>query len=289
MGSGNRLELSVVMPVHNEAPTIEHTLTSYTKELQRNLLFELVVAEDGSTDGTQRILRAVAKKIPFTLVTNRVRRGYGTAVSSALKRAQSDLIFFSDSDGQYSPGDFWKLYDMTPKFDLVVGRKLKRTDPLHRILLSRGFHLLVRLLFGIKLYDCDCGYRIMRRKMIDAEMPKTHCLKHSFWAEFTIRAVRDGFRVIEVPISHQRRLDGSTRLYQPRRLPRILVVCEAHRRFLGSSRDRVTAATENKAVVRAALRTRGYSILCCGGNDMGRAKKEYQRKQVSSDEVGVSW
>lgn len=224
----NRVSLSMVLPVYNEAPIIEGVIPPYGEIVARlkdvigikNV--EIVVAEDGSTDGTKEILVHLKDRTPMKLLLGENRKGYAKAVGDALKYATGDLIFFSDSDGQYRAKDFWKLWKNRSNHDMVIGWKVRRKEHLHRILLSRGFHMVVRALFGLKLHDIDCGFRLLRREVIDAVVDDVRCLKYSFWAEFTIRSFLKGFSVVEVPIFHQDRSYGSTHIYKLTKIPWIV-------------------------------------------------------------------
>lgn len=215
--------LSMVFPVYNEAPTIEKVLLAYCKEIATKIPAEIIVAEDGSTDGTKEILLSLENRIPIKLFLGEDRKGYARAVSGALKRATSDLIFFSDSDGQYRPKDFWVLWEKRDGYDMVIGQKVRRREPQHRILLSKGFHMMVKALFGVNLHDIDCGFRLMRREVVDAIINDVRCLEHSFWAEFTIRAFLKGYRIAEVPICHRSRAYGFTHIYKLKKIPWIVL------------------------------------------------------------------
>jgi len=183
----------------------------------------LVVAEDGSTDGTREILTSLKREVPMMLLSDHNRKGYAKGVGDALKSCDSDWVFFSDSDGQYFPSDFWSLWENRDGYDMVIGRKLRRSEGVHRTVLANGFHKLVNGLFGLNLHDADCGFRLIRRKVVRTVVDDVRFLKYSFWAEFTIRACLKGFRVCEVPISHGSRVHGDTHIYKPSKIPMIIL------------------------------------------------------------------
>lgn len=216
-------DVSIVMPAHNEAPTIERVLRSYNSEIASKIGTDIFVCEDGSTDGTREILTRLAHELPLSIVTEPTRLGYAGGVRRALALAKGEIIFFSDSDGQYDPTDFWSLARAMSYSDMVIGCKVRREEPWHRIALSKGFHFLARVLFGTQLRDIDCGFRMVRKKVVDDVVDGVQDLPYSFWAEFTVVAVARGFRVVEIPISHRSRLHGSTSIYKPRYLPRIVL------------------------------------------------------------------
>lgn len=215
--------ISVLLPVYNEAEVVSDILKMYYEEICTKVPAELVVAEDGSTDGTKEVLDALQNDIPMTLHSDPKRKGYAGAVSDALKSCSSGWVFFSDSDGQYSPGDFWKLWEQRDHFDMIIGRKMHRSEGAHRVVLSKGFHKLVNGMFGLNLHDADCGFRLIRREVIRCVIDKIRFLDYSFWAEFTIRASLEGFRICEVPINHASRMRGGTQIYKPSKIATIIL------------------------------------------------------------------
>lgn len=215
--------LIVFMPAYNEADSITGVLREFTETVVKPLHGELLVCEDGSTDGTDRVLRELASELPMQLVTGRTRKGYGGAVRDGLNRVDSDFVFFADSDGQYDPKDFWEVWKARASYDMIIGRKVQREEKFYRTLLSRGFHVLVKAFTTVPLQDMDCGFRLIRRETVEQVLPEVRSLRHSFWAEFTIVAYRKGFRILEVPISHRASSRGVTSIYTWDRIPRIIV------------------------------------------------------------------
>ena len=214
--------LTILLPVHNEAQTIEQVLAGFWEAVVQPTSAKILICEDGSTDGTGDVLRRLAGKYPLRFVNGTDRKGYAGAVRDGLLQIDTSQVFFADSDGQYYPEDFWKLWRHVEEYDMIVGSKVNRSEPLHRLLLSRGFHLLAKVMTGVPLQDMDCGFRILRRDVADKVLPEVRSLPYSFWAEFTILAYRKGIRILEVPVSHRSRLNGDTSIYQWNRLPMIV-------------------------------------------------------------------
>jgi len=214
--------LTIIMPVYNEATGIEKVVSAFYDEIVKKTGAELTIAEDGSTDGTKEILQKISAKFPMELYLGAERKGYARATKDALKRASSPYVFFSDSDGQYMPSDFWSLWDQRFVADLVIGRKLNRAEGMHRLILSRGFHAITRILFGVKLHDIDCGFRLVRRTLLLSILDDVERLEYSFWGEFTIRALASHARIVEVPIQQRARAEGATRIYLPKKIPTIV-------------------------------------------------------------------
>jgi glycosyltransferase involved in cell wall biosynthesis len=216
--------LTVLLPVFNEAASIEGVLREFQETILTRNRAHLLVCEDGSTDGSREVLERLSHSIPMELVTSSARKGYATAARDGLRLVKTDLVFFADSDGQYDPADFEKIWRARGSYDMVIGRKEHREEKFYRALLSRGFHVLVKALTGVPLRDMDCGFRLIDRKVVASVLPEVRSLKYSFWAEFSIIAYRKGFRIHEVPIEHRASLRGTSSIYSWNRIPRILMV-----------------------------------------------------------------
>jgi glycosyltransferase involved in cell wall biosynthesis len=215
--------VTVFLPVYNEASSIESTLREFYDGVVRPLSGTLLVCEDGSTDGTGEVLRRLATQLPMRLVQGPHRKGYAGAMRDGLRLVDTTYVFIADSDGQYDPSEFWKIWRARDSYDMVIGRKVERQEKAYRSFLSRGFHILVKAFVGVRLHDMDCGFRLIRRKVVDEVLPEVGSLQYSFLAEFSILADRQGFQILEVPVAHRNRHSGSSTIYAWNRLPRILV------------------------------------------------------------------
>jgi glycosyltransferase involved in cell wall biosynthesis len=214
--------LTIVMPVYNEAAGIGRVVSTFYEEIVQKTGAEFTIGEDGSTDGTKEILQRISSNLPIVLYLGSERKGYARAAKDILRKANSPFVFFSDSDGQYAPADFWSLWDERQAADLIIGRKVSRADGMHRIILSKAFHAISRALFGVKLHDMDCGFRLVRRSLLLSILDAVDVLEYSFWAEFTIRANAVGARILEAPIRQLPRTEGESRIYTWKKLPLIV-------------------------------------------------------------------
>ena len=215
--------LAIVLPAYNESEVIRGVILEFFKEIVAKLPSTFMVAEDGSVDQTPSILASLSHEIPISLLSGRDRKGYAKGVCDAIKSCKEEWVFFSDSDGQYYPSDFWKLWGHRHEYDMVVGRKIHRSEGISRTILSKGFNGLVNTLFSLNLHDSDCGFRLIRKNVIQSIAVDSQILKYSFWTEFTIRASFKGFRILEVPINHASRTNGKTRMYPTSKIPSIIV------------------------------------------------------------------
>jgi glycosyltransferase involved in cell wall biosynthesis len=214
--------VSVVFPVYNEATVIERTVKDYFAELEGRVPFEMIVAEDGSTDGTQEVLHELASTLAIRVSTHEERKGYLNAIKGALALAERDWIFLVDSDYQFAAIDFWRLVPKMSTHDIILGKKSPRMDPTYRILLSRGLNLLLRILFRVPYTDMDTGFRLMRREAVARLAPEVHHFAF-FTAEFVVRCHKAGYRVAEVPVPHYSRKEGTTRIFYVSKLPLIVL------------------------------------------------------------------
>ncbi len=217
-------EISFLFPVHNEAKIIEEVITEFFNEISSKIPIEIVVAEDGSTDGTKAILRDLSKRIPMKIILGKDRKGYSQGLIDGLAKVDTDYVVFLDSDGQHIASDFWKLYELRKDYDIVTGWRVKRADGLHRKIISSVFKWLAKILFKIpKYHDITAPYRIVNSTIAKKIANDSKYMRESFWTEFTIRAYFNGFKIKEVPVTHRKRLDGETNVYKPNKLFGIIV------------------------------------------------------------------
>ncbi|MBS1266133.1 MAG: Glycosyltransferase AglD [Candidatus Woesearchaeota archaeon] len=195
-------KISLVILVHNSAQTIENVVRGFHNKVMKKLPgSEFIVAEDGSTDRTKKILAKLKKEIPFRLITAKGKKGYLPAMRDAVKKAKNDLVFLSDGDGEHEPNDFWRLYNSRKKADIVVGYKTNR-KPFYRVIISLGNVLLVGILYGLWLRGANCNFRIWKKEDLLKFIDKVGNLKATPSVEMLIRAKREGLKIIEVPIEH---------------------------------------------------------------------------------------
>jgi glycosyltransferase involved in cell wall biosynthesis len=159
------MQLSIALPCYNEEQNIEQTVTDVCAWLDvSGVQGEIVAVDDGSTDETRARLTGLAVREPrLRVVVHERNLGYGAAVRSGLDAATLDWIGFMDSDGQFRASDFDKLIPYAREADVVTGRRFKRADPIVRRLNAKGFGLLNRLFFGVRVHDINCAMKMIRR------------------------------------------------------------------------------------------------------------------------------
>lgn len=214
---------SVVMPVYNEGSTVERVVRDfYEKVVKKIPNARFIIAEDGSTDGTKEILSRLNREIPFVLVSGEERKGYAKAFIDALSAADTELVFFSDSDGQHDPQEVFKLLKEIDNNDIVSGYKSPRRDPMNRVVISKVYNFLIRLLFGLKLKDIDSGFKLIRKKVIAGVLSDVTRMKYCVMSEFILKAHLAGYKIKEIPVSHYPRISGKSRIFNPLALPGVI-------------------------------------------------------------------
>lgn len=207
----SRPRVAVILPVCDEAGTIARTVRDFHEKAVRRIEgAELIVAEDGSRDGTREILLELRRRLPFRLVSEPERKGYARAFKDALALADAEVVLFSDADGQHDPEDLHELLARLEDHDVVGGCKSPRRDPLWRRLLSRGYNAAVNLLFGARFRDVNAGFKAFRREVVEDVLPRVTELKACAMSEFMIQAHLRGWRVLEVPVRHYPRAEGES-------------------------------------------------------------------------------
>jgi glycosyltransferase involved in cell wall biosynthesis len=211
--------LSIFFPAYNDSGTIA-SLVITALQAARSLTtdFEIIIVNDGSADATAQIADELARTYPeVKVVHHRENRGYGGALQSGFTAASRELVFYTDGDAQYDPSEMIRLWNaLDDKVDLVNGYKISRSDPLHRIVIGRIYHHTVRLLFGLKVRDVDCDFRLLRRSIFQQVLlEKTSgviCLE-------MMKKIQDaGFRIAEVPVHHYHRAYGKSQFFNFGRL-----------------------------------------------------------------------
>jgi glycosyltransferase involved in cell wall biosynthesis len=217
----NLQSVTAFFPAFNDAATIPSMVISAVLTLQRVTDdYEVVVVNDGSQDHTGEMLEEMRRLYPrVRIVTHPQNRGYGAALRSGFSAAQKEWIFYTDGDAQYDPRELVELVGaVTPETDVVNGYKIERSDPLHRIIIGRLYHHLVRFLFGFRLQDVDCDYRLMKRAIF--EKVTLHSTSGAICLEMVKKMQDFGYRFAEVPVHHYHRAHGKSQFFNFPRLYR---------------------------------------------------------------------
>jgi len=218
--AADRPLLSVVVPVFNEADTIEQLVDDLGRELIPAVeSVEVIVVDDCSTDETPEILDQLAADRPWLDVQRAARNGgHGPSVTRGLARARAGWVFQLDSDGQFVVAEFARLWDQRGAADLVLGVRTDRHDPLHRLLLTRAVRLVTSLLAGRRVRDANTPFRLVRRSLLDDMTPLLEPGTLAPNILITLGASVRGWRLVEVPVTHLEREQGVSTLRKVRLL-----------------------------------------------------------------------
>ncbi|MCA9441511.1 MAG: glycosyltransferase family 2 protein [Candidatus Omnitrophica bacterium] len=165
-----RKSLTVFFPAHNEEENIGPLVRKTHETLNGKVEdFEILAINDGSTDGTRMVLDELEKEIPeFRGVHHEINQGYGGAVQTGFRSATKDLVFFSDGDGQFDITEISLFLDAIDDYEAVLGFRKDRQDPFHRKVFAKCWGTLIRILFGIRVRDLDCAFKMFRREHIES-------------------------------------------------------------------------------------------------------------------------
>lgn len=211
--------ISAFFPCYNDAGSIGLLVKeTYGVLKKRGGKFEIIVIDDGSKDESRRILKQLLPEIPnLKLILHKKNEGYGGAIKSGFKTASCDLIFYTDGDGQYDPKDLNKLLKKLNKnVDVVQGYKIKRNDPWYRILIGKIYHYFSILLFGLKISDVDCDFRLIRKKAMS--LFELEYNSGVICVELVKKLQDANCRFVEVGVKHYPRLYGHSQIFNYKRI-----------------------------------------------------------------------
>jgi len=200
--------LSIVVPVFNEAGSLEPLYQEIADALGPLGAFEVVFVDDGSTDGSITVMERLAAAHDGVRVV-RLRRNFGkaAALTHGFAEARGDVIVTMDGDRQDDPAEIPKLLARLDQgYDLVSGWKQTRQDPLSKTLPSKFFNWTVRKSTGVALHDFNCGLKAYRREV--TEHVKVYGELHRY---VPVLASDLGFRVAEEKVAHRRRTAGRSK------------------------------------------------------------------------------
>ena len=211
--------VSAMFPCYNDALTIGGLVDQVYAALTPLVpAVEVIVVNDGSTDASPAVLDGMAAERPWLRVVHHAHnRGYGQALISGFSAARHDWIFYTDGDAQYDAREAAVLVPLaTDAVDIVQGYKVGRGDPWYRKVIGRVYHRGVKLMFGLRVRDTDCDFRLFRRRLFtDAQLTSTSGV---ICVEMMFRFQRAGARFVQAPVHHYFRPHGRSQFF---RLPAV--------------------------------------------------------------------
>jgi glycosyltransferase involved in cell wall biosynthesis len=214
--------ISAFFPDYNDAGTIASMVVTADRTL-RELTddYEIIVVNDASTDHSAEVLADLQTRYPrLRVVTHTQNRGYGGALRSGFANATKELVCYTDGDAQYDPREFRLLVEnLRDAVDVVQGYKIQRHDPLHRIVIGKAYHWVVRTMFNLHIRDVDCDFRLIRRHVFDrVELTQDSGV---ICVEMMTKIEQAGFKITEVPVHHYHRAYGESQFFNFRRVARV--------------------------------------------------------------------
>lgn len=216
---GKNFSISVFFPCYNDAGSIgilvrgaNNTLAKITNN------FEIIVVDDGSRDESRKLLELLTQELPkLRVILHKRNRGYGGALKSGFAAARKKWVFYTDGDGQYDVGELPKLLaKIDENIDVVQGYKIKRSDPWYRIIIGRAYHSFSKFMFGLKVRDVDCDFRLIRRSAISS-IDITYN-SGVICVEMVKKLQDKDYRFVEVGVSHFPRLYGHSQFFNYKRI-----------------------------------------------------------------------
>ena len=201
--------LSVIVPIYNEVNTLEEIIERMDNT---GVVKQIVLVDDGSTDGTRDVLKKLEKKKrkDLKIVLHEKNRGKGAAVRTGIEQASGDLILVQDADLEYDPADYPILLEpaLNRGADVVYGSRFLGGP--HRVLffwhyiVNRMLTFLSNMLTNLNLTDMEVGYKLFRKEVLKDISIKSE--RFNFEPEITAKVAKQKIRIFEVPISY----DGRT-------------------------------------------------------------------------------
>jgi len=206
--------LDIIMPVYNEAGSLEQTLAEIANEVLTVIPgSRLLAIDDGSRDGSGHILDAWEKKHPSQIkVFHRPNRGHGASLLFGLQKAEAEWIFLLDSDDQIAVGQFSKLWERRRQAELLMGRRAKRQDPRLRLWLTALIRAFLRFYFGLSIYDANVPFKLFKRSLWEKAkifIPPDTLAPSLFLA---VVAQKQGCSWLEIEVAHSPRKAGTASL-----------------------------------------------------------------------------
>jgi glycosyltransferase involved in cell wall biosynthesis len=204
-----RPSVDVVIPVLNEAHVLERSVTTVRAFLRENLPYSwrIVIVDNGSTDGTDRVARTLEaahpKEVQFLQLAE---RGRGRALRHAWTQSQADIVSYTDVDLSTELAALPRLVEavLEEGYDLGTGSRLlpasKTVRSFKREVISRAYNLIVRMILGTSFSDAQCGFKVVSRRVVQEIVPEVRDQAWFFDTELLVLAEKRGYRLKDLPV-----------------------------------------------------------------------------------------
>jgi glycosyltransferase involved in cell wall biosynthesis len=206
----NSMPISVVVPVFNEEAYIPVTSEKIYDYFNAHFHeFEIIFVDDGSTDGSLKLLREWQRDKPeIKIIANQKHLGIGKALQCGFGAAEKEIIFYIDCDLPFELDFVEQAIPYLNDYDMVIGRR-DRWDRWFQRPCSRVYDKIVEWFFGVDVPNINVGIKIFRRRILDGLMVKS--VGWFFDTEFVVEVCRKGFKVKSLPLQYRRRLYGESK------------------------------------------------------------------------------
>jgi glycosyltransferase involved in cell wall biosynthesis len=228
------LSVSIVLPAYNEAANIEQAVAEATAAAEKLFVeHEVIVVDDGSSDDTRKLVKALAGKDPRVRVICHGRnRGYGESLRTGFLSARLDYVFFTDADLQFDLTELERFMPYAGAVGVIAGYRINRQDPPLRKFNARAWNLLVRVLFYVPVRDIDCAFKLFdRRALEEIDIQSVGAMVNT---ELMVKLGRQGASVVEIGVTHRPRKAGDARGANLRVIAKAFVEVARMRRHLAS-------------------------------------------------------
>jgi glycosyltransferase involved in cell wall biosynthesis len=211
---GQHPRLTFFFPAYNEEENVEGTVARALADIGPLVggSLEVLIVDDGSTDRTPELADGLASAHPEVRVHHQPNRGYGGALKAGFANARGELVCFSDGDLQFDLKEMHRLLDRLhdgekQPVDAVIGYRIKRRDPFHRVFIAKTYNAIVSVLFGLRVRDIDCAMKLFRREVLSGVRLESDGPFLS--AELLIKLRALGVRMAQVGVNHYPRAAGT--------------------------------------------------------------------------------
>lgn len=208
--SKEKIKLSILLPILNEAEHIESLLLNVKKHIQSiNAIteFEIIAVDDGSRDDTLIKLSNISSKFDeITIVKHSSTQGYGRAILSGIKQANYEWALIMDADGQFNIKSINRLLPHINSYNIITGVRINRKDPLFRLVIGKIYNYIASKIYNLKLKDINCGFKLINIRKV-RHWPDCH--SGLFYAKLFYQNMSQNLAIKQVPILHYPRVSGN--------------------------------------------------------------------------------
>jgi glycosyltransferase involved in cell wall biosynthesis len=213
------VQVSVALPAYNEANRLEAAVAKVMEALKEFAeSYEVIIAEDGSTDGTDKIAESLSEKYPcIRHLHGEKRLGRGAALKNAFKKSSGKILVYTDVDLATDVGQLKFLVNAIEEgCDFATGSRMLSESKVERSrtrrIASKSYNFLVRALLGSKVKDHQCGFKAFKREALMQLIDEVAAC-HWFWdTELLVRAFRKGYKIKEIPVTWKGRRETKVKL-----------------------------------------------------------------------------